>query len=237
MELDNPPTLDAMGLQKLMDKLASITDNYPTYRDKIMQLMNDFPARLKEYTDSYLLWKRYPENTVYKEPFLSAVQNLNAVNDHIDQASKTVQDDTASIQHTVDIIGKTLSWEKKEGHVLEKREQNTHKDITGSHEMIYDFVDDYKRVRLALVLLMVGVIFLSVYLLYQFVMGVRPQDGFGALFGIKKKIEDAGKKLSETVSKGVPKALPKVVEGIPKAVEEIPRNIQKAIQLPARPTK
>jgi len=163
----NEKTIDRSGVEKIIKKLIKTPNHFEIFFRTLDNALHRYPGILYEFANKYIAYKRYPENNNNKNDFFSILQKMKGMDSLVSQTAINIQEETEKINTLVNAINAILNLEKRNNQLLKRESVEVGQEIYGSHEMIGDFVDDYKRTRLENVLLMVGTIYLFLYVAYQ----------------------------------------------------------------------
>jgi len=166
--------IDKSGIEKTIQKLIKTPNHFDTFNKTLNNVLHSYPNILNEFTNKYIAYKKYPDNKNNKSAFFSILQKMKGMDSLVAETTTNIQEETLKINTMVDAINQVLNIEKTESKLLKKELDETEKEIYGSHEMIGDFVDDYKRIRLENVLLLVGTIYLFLFVCYFLYRRFRP---------------------------------------------------------------
>lgn len=163
----NEKMIDRSGVEKTIKKLIKTPNSYDTFFSTLDNVLHSYPKILNEFSNKYIAYKKYPDNNNNKNDFFSILQKMKGMDTLVAETTTNIQEETEKINTLVNAINQILNLEKRNNQLLKKESEVVVQEIYGSHEMIGDFVDDYKRTRLENVLLMVGTIYLFFYVAYQ----------------------------------------------------------------------
>lgn len=158
--------MEKSGIEKVIKKLIDTPNLFDKFNDVINKIEHTHPDILNEFSNKYVLFKKYPENDRYKTDFFVVLQRMNEMDALAREVTTQIQTETQKINTMVDSINGIISVEKKDNRLLKRELQIVDQEIYGSHEMIGDFVDEYKRIRFYNLLMLVGTIYLLVFVCY-----------------------------------------------------------------------
>jgi hypothetical protein len=169
----NEKTIEKSGVEKTIKKLIQTPNNFDTFSQTLNNVLQSYPEMLNEFTNKYIAYKRYPGNNSNND-FYSVLEKMKGLDTLVSQTTTNIQEETQKLNTLVNAINQILNLEKTDNQLLKKELDLVGQEIYGSHEMIGDFVDDYKRTRLENVLLLVGTIYLFFYVAYQLYKRWKP---------------------------------------------------------------
>jgi hypothetical protein len=170
----NEKTIDNSGIEKTIQDLINTPNFYDDFDKILKNTLNLYPNMISEFITKYIAYKKYPDNEKNKSDFFSVLQKMKGLDTLVGQTTANIQKETKHINTLVNAINQVLNLEKKDNQLLKKELDMVGQEIYGSHEMIGDFVDDYKRIRLNNILLLVGTIYLFLFVAYQLYKRWRP---------------------------------------------------------------
>jgi len=170
----NEKTVDKSGVEKTIKKLIQTPNYFDSFSQTLNNVLQSYPEILNEFTNKYIAYKKYPDNKNSKNDFFYVLQKMKGMDTLVSQTTTNIQEETDKLNTLVDAINQILNLEKRNNQLLKKEVDIVGQEIYGSHEMIGDFVDDYKRTRLENVLLLVGTIYLFFYVVYQLYKRWKP---------------------------------------------------------------
>lgn len=163
----NEDLMKKAEIQPIIDKLVAMKDHLPTYNEMLNAFPGTFEKALDDFQQKYILFKKYPDDPKNKPPFLTSLQNLKQIETSMGDLSDTVQKDTNSLTYLVGLVNSVLHLEKQDNVLLTQESKLSKQGIRESSVMIVDYVDEYKKIRLYLLLLMVATLFLFCFCLYK----------------------------------------------------------------------
>ena len=158
--------VDKSGIEKKIKLLMNTPERFKEFEKTINNLVLVYGNFLEQFSSQYIAYKKNPDNNTYKSNFFFTINEMKQADASVSQITKSIQEETGKINDLVDSINQVLNIERTDNKLLKKEKKITQEEKYGSKEMIGDFVDDYKRIRLGNILLMTATIYLFLYFCY-----------------------------------------------------------------------
>jgi hypothetical protein len=171
---NNEKMISVSGVETMIQTLMNSPNLFNQFNGTIMDVVKLYPQVLNDFVNKYIAFKKNPTNVVLKNDFFNVLQKIKGIDSLVSQITMNIEKETSHLNTLLNGINSVLDIEKKDKQMLTKELDIVSKEIYGSHEMIGNFVDDYKRQRLENIVLMVGTIYVLFYVLYYLYKRWRP---------------------------------------------------------------
>jgi len=183
-----------LKIQKIISKLLIDNKEYTKINDEINTYKEQLPFLTQQYSKSYYNFYIDNKNQEKRNFFITAWQNLNALQVKIYNSTNYINEKLIEINNLINLLNDEIDNKKKENKMLNDTLINIKNIQNGSVNMVYDYKNNYINLQIENVGLSLGIIYLTYLIIFVAFKEVDPYRKFVDKY--KDNVVDLKNKLS-----------------------------------------